>query len=145
MGPAGLGRPGRADGVEGVGLALAAAVLPVAAVNLHDPDTGRGDVAGQAGAVAAGTFDPDQAHGPEPAQPAQEAAVSGRGGREFPDPQQPSDRVERSRDVHVRVGVHAAGDGAYFSASLYDGHSHPFLRLRDGTHPLAVGPVNPGL
>jgi hypothetical protein len=28
-------------------------------------------------------------------------------------------------DVHVRVGVHAAGDGAYFSASLYHGHSHP--------------------
>ena len=30
----------------------------------------------------------------------------------------------------------------YFSASLYDGHSHIFLRLRDGTHPLAVGPGN---
>jgi hypothetical protein len=35
---------------------------------------------------------------------------------------QPSDGVERSRDVHVRVGVHAASDGA----CLYDGHSHPF-------------------
>ena len=58
-----------------------------------------------------------------------QAAVSGRGGREFPDPQQPSDGVERSRDVHVRVGVHAAGDGAYFSASLYDGHSHPFSEV----------------
>jgi hypothetical protein len=32
------------------------------------------------------------------------------------------------------VGVHAAGNGACF---FYDGHSHPFLRLRDGTHPLA--------
>src|SRR5439155_16915971 len=24
-----------------------------------------------------------------------------------------------------------------------DSHGHPFLRLRDGTHPLAVGPVKP--
>jgi hypothetical protein len=28
---------------------------------------------------------------------------------------------------------------------LYDGHCRPLLRLRDGTHPLAAGPVNPGL
>jgi hypothetical protein len=27
--------------------------------------------------------------------------------------------------------------------SLYNGQSRPFLRLRDGTHPLAVGPVKP--
>jgi hypothetical protein len=40
------------------------------------------------------------------------------------------------------VGVHAASDRACF---FYDGQRHPFLRLRDGTHPLAVGPVNPGL
>src|SRR5439155_13183265 len=33
------------------------------------------------------------------------------------------------------------GDGA----CLYDGQCHPFLRLRGGTHPLAVGPGNPGL
>src|SRR5436305_6792723 len=39
------------------------------------------------------------------------------------------------------MGIHAAGDGT----GLYDGHSHPFLRLRDGTHPLAVGSVDPGL
>src|SRR5260221_988153 len=43
------------------------------------------------------------------------------------------------------MGVHAAGDGACLSECLYDGHSHPFLWLRDGTHPLAVGTVNPGL
>ena len=40
----------------------------------------------------------------------------------------------------ICVGVHAAGNcgatgnGACF---FYDGHSHPFLRLRGGTHPLA--------
>ena len=38
------------------------------------------------------------------------------------------------------VRVHPAGDGACF---FYDGHSHPFLRLRDGTHRWPVRPVNP--
>jgi len=70
-GPAGLGRPGSADGIEGIGLTLPAAVLPVRAVDLDDADTGCGDVPGQARAVAAGALDPDQAHRPEPAQPAQ--------------------------------------------------------------------------
>ena len=37
---------------------------------LHDPDTSRGDAAGQAGAVAAATFDPGQGDGPGPARPA---------------------------------------------------------------------------
>ena len=85
---------------------------------------------------------PGQAHGPEPAQPAQQAGVASRGGRELPDAEQPADGIERGGDMRIGVGVHAAGDGACF---FYDGHCHPFLRLRDGTHPLAVGPVNPGL
>jgi hypothetical protein len=121
---------------SGPGLARPAPVLAVGAVHLHHPHTSRGDVAGQAGAVAAGPFDPGQAHGPEPAQPRQQAGISGRAGRELPDTEQPADRVERCCDVHVGVGVHAAGDGA----CLYDGQRHPFLRLRDGTHPLATGP-----
>jgi hypothetical protein len=33
-----------------------------------------------------------------------------------------------------------AGNGARV---FYDGHCRPFLRLRDGTHPLAVGPCEP--
>ena len=121
-GPAGLRGAGGADGVERVGLALPAAVLPVGAVHLDDPDAGGGDVPGQAGAVAAGALDADQAHGPEPAQPAQQAGVAGRGGRELLDAEQPADGIERSGDVHVGVGVHAAGDGA----CLYDGQCHPF-------------------
>ena len=76
--PAGLGGPGGADGIQRVGLTLTAAVLAVGAVPLHDPDTGGGHVAGQAGAVAAGALDPDQAHGPEPAQPVQQAGIAGR-------------------------------------------------------------------
>ena len=92
------------------------------AVHLHDPDAGRGDVAGQAGAVAAGALDADQADGPEPAQPAQQAGIASRGDRELRDAEQPADGVQRGGDVHVGVGVHAAGDGA----CLYDGQCHLF-------------------
>jgi hypothetical protein len=144
-GPAGLGGPGGADGIQRVGLALPAAVLAVRAVHFHDPDAGRGDVAGQARAVAAGPLDADQGDGPEPAQPAKEPGIAGRRGSELPDAEQPANGIERGRDVHVGVSVHPACDDAWFSACLYDGHSRPFLWLRDGTHPLAVGPVNPGL
>ena len=38
------------------------------------------------------------------------------------DAEQPANRIERGRDVHVRVGVHTAGDGA----GLYDGQCHLF-------------------
>ena len=126
---------------SGPGLALPATVLPVGAVYLDDPDACRGDVAGQAGAVTAGPFDADQAHSPESAQPAQQAGVAGRRGGELPDAEQPADGIERGGDMRAGVGVHAASDRACF---FYDGQGHPFLRLRDGTHPLAVGPVNPG-
>jgi hypothetical protein len=95
--------------------------------------------AGQARAVAAGPLDPDQADRPEPAQPAQQPGIAGCRGRELPDTEQPADRVQRGSDVHAGMSVHPAGDGA----CLYNGHSHPFHRLRDGTHPLAVGPVKP--
>jgi len=109
-GPAGLGGPGSADRVQRIGLTLPAAVLAVGAVDLDNADTSPGDVAGQAGAVAAGAFDPDQAGGPEPAQPLQEAGIAGRAGREFPDTEQPADRIERGGHMDVGVGVHTTGN-----------------------------------
>src|SRR6266702_66854 len=146
--PAGLRGPGSADRVQRVGLALPAPVLPVGAVPLDDPDARRGDITGQPGAVTAGSLDADQAYGAEPGQPAQQSGVAGRGGGELPDAEQPADGIERGGDMGICVSARAAsnrgaaGNGACFS---YDGHCHPFLRLRDGTHPLAAGPVNPGL
>jgi hypothetical protein len=113
-GPARLSGPGSADGVQRVGLALPAAVLAVRAVNLDHADTGRGDMAGQAGAVAAGSFDPDQADGPEPAQPPQEAGVASRAGRELPDAEQPSDGIECGGDMHVGMGACTAGNCTCF-------------------------------
>ena len=73
-GPAGLGGPGGTDGIQRIGLALPATVLTVGTVHFDDPDAGRGDVPGQARAVAARALDADQGDGPEPAQPAQQAA-----------------------------------------------------------------------
>ncbi len=110
-GPAGLGGPGGADRIQRVGFALAAPVLAVGAVDLHDPDAGRGDVAGQPGAVTAGALDPDQAHRPEPAQPAQQPAVAGGGSGELLHAEQPADRIQRRGHVHVGVGVHSASNG----------------------------------
>src|SRR6266496_3069895 len=89
-----------------------------------------------AGAGPGGPLDPDQADRPEPAQPVQQAGITSGGCRELPDAEQPADRIKRGGHMHVRVGVHAAGD----SACLYDGQRHPFPWLRDGTHPLAAGP-----
>jgi hypothetical protein len=101
--------------------------LPVGTVHLNDPDAGRGDVPGEPSTVTAGPFDADQAHRAEPAKPAQQLGIPRRGGRELLDTEQPADRVERGRDVHIGVGVHAAGDGTCLRACLYDGHCHPFL------------------
>ena len=104
------------------------------------PDASCGDMASQSGAVTASPFDAGQGDGPEPAQPAQQAGIASWGGRELPDTEQPADGIQRGGDMDICVGVHAAGNcgatgnGACF---FYDGHSHPFLRLRGGTHPLA--------
>ena len=74
--------------------------------------------AGQLSAVTAGPFDTGQAHRTEPAQPLQQAGLPGRGSRELGHAQQPANGIERGSDMHIRVGVHAAGDGARMRVSL---------------------------
>ena len=73
----------------------------------------------------------------QPSNPAYPAALTGNSWT----PSSPPTGSSAAATCAVGVGVHAAGN----RACLYDGHRHPFLWLRDGTHPLAVGPVNPGL
>jgi len=92
-----------------------------------DPDADGGHVAGQAGAVAAGALDPDQAHHPEPAQPAQQPGIAGRGDGELPDAEQPADRIERGCDVGIGMSVYAASN----CACLYDGHCHLFSLVEE--------------
>ena len=79
---------------------------------------GRGDVPGQPGTVTAGPFDVGQAHGTEPAQPLHQAGIASRVRRELLDAEQPAEGIERGGDVHVGVGIHAAGDGACLCACL---------------------------
>jgi hypothetical protein len=73
--------------------------------------------------ITSSEFDADQRDGPEPAQPAQQIGVPGRGGRELPHAQQAAERIQRGSDMSVRVGVHAAGDDA---CVFYDCHCRPF-------------------
>jgi len=42
---------------------------------------------------------------------------------------EPANGVQRGGDVHVSVGIHAAGDGACPSACLYHGPSHPLSEV----------------
>src|SRR5713101_6990462 len=109
-------------------------------------------MAGQAGAVAVGALDPDQAHGPEPAQPVQQAGIAGRGDRELLDAEQAPDGIQRGGDVHVRMGVHAASDGASLrwsqpSLSVVEGWHAPAGRRTCEPRPLAqarqIGPAAP--
>jgi hypothetical protein len=60
-------------------------------------------MAGQPGAVAASPLDTGQGDGPEPAQPARQAGVASRGGRELPDAGQPADEIERGGDMSIGV------------------------------------------
>jgi hypothetical protein len=122
-GSARQGRSSGGDGVERVGLPGLAAGGTICPVDLEDGDAEAGEVAGEAGAVAARALDPDPLHAAEAAEPAGESGVAGGGGRERLDAEQAADLVERSGDVNVQVGVNAAGHGA----CLYDGHCHPFL------------------
>src|SRR5206468_6884214 len=127
---------------SGSGLTPTAPVLAVRAVHLHDPDTGGHHVAGQAGAVTAGALDPDQAHSPEPAQPLQQTGIAGQGDRELLDTEQAPDGIQRGGDMHVRTGVHAAGNGA----CLYDGQCHLFSLVEGMARTCRPpGPANPGL
>jgi hypothetical protein len=84
-------------------------------------------MAGQAGTVAAGPLDPDQAHRPEPAQPAQQATIASCADGELPDAEQTADRIQGGRDVGTRMGVYAAGN----SACQYDGHCHLFSLVEE--------------
>ena len=53
------------------------------------------------------------------------------GGRGFLDAHQAADLIERGREIHVRVGVYAAGD----STRLRQGHGQGLaVKLRRGAH-----------
>ncbi len=57
--------------------------------------------------------------------------MTGRVGGELLDAEQAADVVEGGSDVHVEMGVHAAGDGPL---CFYDGHAIPSFQLVKGWH-----------
>jgi hypothetical protein len=124
-GGAGQHRPGRGDRVDRIGLALPAAGLAIAAVGLDHHDVLCGQVAGQAGAVGAGAFDPDLHQPAEGGQPGQQNRVAGSGGGELGIAEQPSGAVDRGRVVGSAVGVHATED--IHVRARHDGNRRPRL------------------
>ena len=109
-GVAGEGGARRGCGVDGVGFADAAAGLAVGAVHLHHLDAGRGEVARQAGAVAAGAFDADTAHGTPGGQPGGQLAVAGGVRRERRCRQQRPGGINSGGDMDITVRVDPADD-----------------------------------
>src|SRR6266516_1183746 len=86
---------------RGPGLARPPAVLPVRAVHPGNPDPGRGDVPGQASAVAAGALDADHAHRAKPPQPGQQPGIAVRGSGELLYAEQSADPVQRRGHMAV--------------------------------------------
>ena len=123
VGPAAQRRPGRLHGVDGVGLAVAAASLPVGAINLDHRNPGAVQEAGQPGPVGACALDTDPGHRAEAAQPAVQLGEPGRCRRERFDTQHTAVAVDRGGHVNVEVGVDPTGD----RARLYDGHQPSLL------------------
>ena len=106
----GEGAARRGFGVDGVGLAGAAAHLAVGTIHLHHLDAGRGEVARQAGAVAAGAFDADTAHGTPRGQPGGQLAVAGGVRRERRRRQQRPGGINSGGDMDITVRVDPADD-----------------------------------
>jgi hypothetical protein len=136
----GQDRAGGGLGVDRVGLATLPAEPPVRPVDLHDAHPAVQQEPGQAGAVAAGAFDPDAVQVPVATKPAkQQLPVAATVGGELPVAQQPSLLVDDGGVVGAAVGVDAADDhpGAFPGALGHAGVAFPLgVRARTGTHRL---------
>ena len=96
--------PGRGDGVDGVGLAVAAGG-PVGAVDLDHGQPAATQVAAQRGAVGAGAFHPGAGQDAEAASPGQQLPVSGGGSGERRVGELRAQGGDDRGDVNVGVGV----------------------------------------
>src|SRR5688572_16173860 len=125
-------RSGRFDRVELIGLAVAATLLPVRAIDLDHFDPGALQKPGQPGAVGAGALDPDPGQLAEAGEPVVQVSVAGGCRRKRLDTQHTAVAVQSRRDMHIEVRVDTTGDR---TRALYDGHRHPFsLQLVKGWH-----------
>ena len=90
-------------------------------------------MARQPGTVGTRAFHSDPIDRAEAGQPAGQRDITRRRRRERLDTQHAAVRVNRGRDMHIRVSIDSARHRA---RGLYDGHRHPFSlkRSRGGTH-----------
>jgi hypothetical protein len=77
---------------------------------------------GQASAVAASPFNPNQVERAEGSQPSQQLGITHGGGGKALGAEQATGPVERGSDMDISMGVYTASDGGLF----YDGQGHPF-------------------
>ena len=115
----------RLDRVELVGLAVAATLLPIRAINLDHGDARRREMTGQAGTVGAGPFDPDPLDRTERTQPRRQRVIASRRRRKRPHTQQAADRIDRGGDMHIEMRVDTPTIGRATSTMAI---CHPFSR-----------------
>ena len=115
---------GRRDGVDRVGLAVAASQLAVRAIHLHDGHALGVQEASESGSVATGPFDADTLDRTESPKPGEQRAVAGPGRRERPYPELSATLIERGDHVLVAVRVGAGRDAP--GGFCHGGHRHPF-------------------
>ena len=131
VGAAAQRRSSGLDGIDAVGLAVAATGLTVRAIDLDHRHPVTAQEAGQAGPVGAGALHPDPLQRAERASQACSSANPAVVVGNDSTPSTPPLAVERGGDVNVEVGVDPAGD----RTRLYDGHGHPFsVQVVKGWH-----------
>ena len=86
-------------------------------LDLHHAHPGRLQVLAEAGAIAAGTLDPDHDVAAHARQPGDELAVSGHRRRHHDLAQQLPQLAQRDRDMLILVGVHPDCDHPYSSSA----------------------------
>ena len=93
------------DGVELIGLAVAAALLPVRTINLDHRHRRSREMTCKAGPIGAGALDPDTLDRAEPSHPRRQHPCPSARRRERLDTQQTAVHVDHRGDVHIAMRV----------------------------------------
>ena len=119
------------DGVEGIGLAAAAALLSVGPVDFDDLDAGPTQVASQARAIRTGSLDADLGDVTEALEPSQQRLVAGRVGEKRSEPSSPP--RDRGLPPHGRRGACRRHRSHHAQLLRWSWSSLLSKVLRDGT------------
>ncbi len=120
-----LSGAGRRDGVDWIGLAVAASQLAVRAIHLHHGHALGVQEAREFGSVATGSLNADTLDRTESPQPGKQRAEAGGARRERSHSELGAPRVERGNHVLVAVRVRPSRDAR--GRFCNGGHRHPFI------------------